>query len=61
MDSCSEKCREIKQRKPNMLVEVDGGISDKTIGHAKQCGIDVFVAGSYVFGGNYEERIKSLK
>jgi pentose-5-phosphate-3-epimerase len=30
MSECAEKCKEIKARQNN-LVEVDGGISDKTI------------------------------
>ena len=62
MPDCAEKCKEIKTAKPDLLVEVDGGISDKTIGHAAGCGIDVFVAGSYVFGAqDRAQRIASLK
>ncbi|MGR3741659.1 ribulose-phosphate 3-epimerase [Companilactobacillus sp. DQM5] len=42
-------------------IEVDGGVDDKTVGLCKDAGADIFVAGSYVFGGNLEERIKSLR
>jgi ribulose-phosphate 3-epimerase len=33
-----------------VALEVDGGISPKTIGRARRAGADVFVAGSAVFG-----------
>lgn len=49
MPDCAEKCIELKKRRPNLLVEVDGGINAETISHAVAQGIDVFVAGSYVF------------
>lgn len=41
------------------LIEVDGGISDKTVGFVKNA--DVLVAGSYVFKNNYREAIQKLK
>jgi len=34
---------------PNCLIEVDGGVSDKNIQALKDVGVDVVVAGSYVF------------
>ncbi len=41
------------------LIEVDGGVSDKTI---DQCGAaDVLVAGSYVFKNDYRTAIRILK
>lgn len=42
------------------LIEVDGGINAET---GKQCvdyGVDVLVAGSYIFKGNIVERVNSL-
>ncbi len=33
-----------------MLVEVDGGIDERTVVEAARAGADVFVAGSAVFG-----------
>ena len=42
-------------------LEVDGGINEQTIQTAFQAGANVFVAGSYVFNGNYQERLKTLK
>ena len=47
---------------PQCLIEVDGGVSKSNIEHLKQAGVDVVVAGSYVFKhDSYEEAIKSLQ
>ena len=47
---------------PNCLIEVDGGVSDKNIHALKEVGVDVVVAGSYVFKhANKAEAIKSLQ
>jgi ribulose-phosphate 3-epimerase len=42
--------RWIDERGLAVALEVDGGISPKTIGRARRAGADVFVAGSAVFG-----------
>jgi ribulose-phosphate 3-epimerase len=42
--------RWIDERGLSVALEVDGGISPKTIGRAHRAGADVFVAGSAVFG-----------
>lgn len=42
------------------LIEIDGGINDETALFAKQAGVDVLVAGSYVFKGDIAERIEKL-
>lgn len=36
--------------KPELRIEIDGGITAQTIGLARQAGVDWFVAGSAVFG-----------
>ncbi|MBL6973773.1 MAG: ribulose-phosphate 3-epimerase [Sulfurimonas sp.] len=47
---------------PNCLIEVDGGVSDKNIQALKDVGVDIVVAGSYVFKhANKAEAIKSLQ
>jgi len=47
---------------PNCLIEVDGGVSDKNIHLLKEVGVDVVVAGSYVFKhASKAEAIKSLQ
>ncbi len=42
-------------------IEVDGGIDDKTIGHAKAAGANVFVSGSYLFKGDLQANVDSLR
>ncbi len=47
---------------PNCLIEVDGGVNDKNIHQLKDVGVDIVVAGSYVFKhASKEEAIKSLQ
>lgn len=47
---------------PNCLIEVDGGVSDKNIQALKDVGVDLVVAGSYVFKNkDRAEAIKSLQ
>ena len=51
----------ISIQNPSCLIEVDGGVSDKNITLLKEAGADIVVAGSYVFNGNYAQRIASLR
>jgi len=39
----------ILQRNPECLIEIDGGVSDKNIMQLKNAGVDIAVAGSYVY------------
>ena len=39
----------INRRNPNCLIEVDGGVNDKNVTLLKEAGVDIVVAGSYVF------------
>jgi len=49
-------------KNPACLIEVDGGVSDANVGRLARAGVDVAVAGSYIFGSDdYEAAIKSLK
>ncbi|BCD62858.1 ribulose-phosphate 3-epimerase [Nitratiruptor sp. YY08-26] len=61
-----DKIKELKSlieaKNPSCLIEVDGGVSDKNIHELKAAGVDIVVAGSYVFGHrDYATAIKSLK
>ena len=47
----------ILKRNPHCLIEVDGGVSDTNVEQLKRAGVDVVVAGSYVFG--YKEGLKA--
>ncbi|MDD8049342.1 MAG: ribulose-phosphate 3-epimerase [Thomasclavelia sp.] len=50
-----------KENNYHYLIEVDGGINDQTGMKCKEAGVDVLVAGSYVFNSdNYKQRINSL-
>lgn len=62
----TEKLRQtadiIKQKKPEIHLEVDGGIDDTTAAAVVKAGANVLVAGNYVFGqGNIAESIATLK
>ena len=47
---------------PNCLIEIDGGVNDKNIEMLRDAGVDVCVAGSYVFKHeSYETAINNLK
>ena len=64
--SVIEKAKKLKElinkRNPKCLIEVDGGVSDKNIKELKDAGVDIVVAGSYVFGSDsYKKVIDSLK
>lgn len=50
----------IQQGNYKALIQVDGGINDTTIDKVKQAGVDVVVAGSYVFKHNIKAAIESL-
>jgi len=61
-----DKIRQLKElieaKNPSCLIEVDGGVSDANIQQLKDAGVDIVVAGSYVFGHrDYAAAIKSLK
>lgn len=66
IQSVIEKTIELKKlinkRNPNCLIQVDGGVNDKNIHELKNAGVDIVVAGSYVYGANdYAQAIKSLQ
>ena len=52
----------INKHNPNCLIQVDGGVNDKNIQELKNAGVDVVVAGSYVYGADdISKAISSLK
>jgi len=64
--SVVEKAKKLKalinKRNPNCLIQIDGGVNDKNIQELKDAGVDVVVAGSYVYGADdYSKAIKSLQ
>ena len=66
IDDSFSKIFRLKQKivaeKIKCLVEVDGGINDETAKVCKLAGVDVLVAGSYLFGhDDIKERIEKLR
>lgn len=43
-----EKVKWLREHYPNLDIQIDGGINDKTAGAAKEAGANVLVAGSYI-------------
>ncbi len=66
LESSINKIKELKHLKEefeyNFLIEVDGGINKETTMLCKEAGVDVLVAGSYIFKSkNRKEAIDSLR
>jgi len=62
MADMMEKVKVLKARKPELIVQVDGGIHLGTIGTAARAGVDVCVAGTSVFkADDAKEAIRGLK
>jgi ribulose-phosphate 3-epimerase len=64
--STLEKVRQLRQRidakELSVDIEIDGGISEKTIGDVAEAGANIFVAGSAIYGSSdYKQTIKSLR
>ena len=48
--------------RPDTILSIDGGIGLRTIASASQAGIDLFIAGTSLFGAdNYAERLAELR
>jgi len=51
-----------EKAKPELLIQVDGGVSGKNINMLEEAGCNVAVAGSYIFGSDdYKKAVDSLK
>lgn len=62
LDLALGKIRELKKLKPELLVQVDGGINAETARLCREAGADVLVAGSYVFKAEDKQKaIESLR
>jgi len=52
----------IEKRNPKCLIEVDGGVNDKNKSILKEAGVDIVVAGSYIFSkSDYKKAISDLR
>ncbi|HEY8280693.1 MAG TPA: ribulose-phosphate 3-epimerase [Bdellovibrionota bacterium] len=62
LPKCEQLVEMRKSGKHSFLIEVDGGVNDKTAPALLKAGVDVLVAGSYVFGAkDYKRAIASLR
>ena len=62
MEDCAQKITEIKKINKNVLVQIDGGINDKTAKICRDLGADSLVAGSYIYGASdIKKAIESLE
>lgn len=53
------KVTELRKLKPDLDIQVDGGITDKTAAIASKAGANVFVANSFIFKA--EDKVKAIK
>ena len=52
----------IKDKRLSTLIEIDGGVNEKTIEEISMAGVDVFVAGSAIFGSSdYRKTIANFR
>lgn len=60
-DDALKKIKAVRKLYPNILIEVDGGINDKTGAKAVKAGADILVSGSYIYNNDAYEAIQALK
>ena len=62
LDKIAHLRKEIDKNRYQCLIEVDGGINEETGKLCKAAGVDVLVAGSYLFGHeDLKQRLEALK
>ena len=65
MDECTEKIQELRElidkENLNVDIEVDGGINEGTIETVMKAGANIFVAGSWVFGGDIARNVRHIQ
>jgi ribulose-phosphate 3-epimerase len=66
INSAIEKVKILKElilkKNSKALIEIDGGVNDKNITLLSEAGVDIAVAGNFVFkSANYKKAIESLK
>ena len=65
MDECTEKIQELRElidkENLNVDIEVDGGINEGTIETVMKAGANIFVAGSWVFGGDIAHNVRHIQ
>lgn len=59
--SAIKKIKYVRKLNPEILIEVDGGINDKTASQCVKAGADILVAGTYIYNNDTYEAIQALK
>ena len=59
--SALKKIKYVRTLSPEILIEVDGGINDKTAPLCVKAGADILVAGTYVYNNDTYDAIQTLK
>lgn len=59
MDKVRELVKIRKEQGLNFVIEIDGGVNEETVKIAKEAGVDIVVAGSYLF--NMKDRQKGME
>ena len=62
-ESVIDKVKRIKSKvNKNIIISIDGGVSEKTVSLCKYAGCDMVVSGSFITdSNNYDEKIEELK
>lgn len=56
-----EKVKYVRAKNENVLIEIDGGINDKTASSAVRAGVDILVSGNFIYNNDTFEAIQKLK
>lgn len=57
-----DKIKWLREKRPNLDIEIDGGVNLETVKAAREAGANIFVSTGFVFGsGDVKENIEKLK
>ena len=56
MPDVLEKAKQLRERRPDIELHLDGGVNGKTIEVIRPYGFDLVVSGSFVFGADERKR-----
>jgi|TARA_Y100000294_G_scaffold9580_1_gene9137 ribulose-phosphate 3-epimerase len=58
MESCMDKVKELRRLRPELDIQVDGGVNDETAAIAAKAGANVLVVSSFIFKS--EDKVKAI-
>ncbi len=59
--SALKKIKHVRNLNKDILIEVDGGINDKTAPQCIRAGADILVSGSYIYNNDVYDAVQNLK